>query len=159
QVQSQVQEIVQGLLDLHAIALEKILDTIADSSRSGTALIDEVAQDDLVGNVLLLYGLHPLDVETRVHQGIDEIRSFMNSQGVELELLRIVNGTARLRIRRGVNGRLSSSQSLKNTIEAAIYNQAPDIISIEIEGLEMTNGHQGTNNQTRFALPLVKAEI
>ena len=35
----------------------------------GHALIASLAGDDLVSSLLLLYGLHPLDLETRVESG------------------------------------------------------------------------------------------
>ncbi len=71
---SHVKEIVQGLLDLHASCLEKVLNAIAQLGEPGEALIDSLAQDDMVGNVLLLFDLHPLDMETRVLQEFDEVR-------------------------------------------------------------------------------------
>jgi hypothetical protein len=66
QVRARTTAIVQGLLDLHAATIERILNTIADPS-----LMEQIARDDLVGSVLLLYGLHPLDLETRVQQALD----------------------------------------------------------------------------------------
>ena len=67
-------EIVQTLLDLHGAGLEKILGRLADAGPIGMAVIDDLGRDDLVGSLLLLYGLHPLDLETRVRQALDKVR-------------------------------------------------------------------------------------
>ncbi len=66
--QATAQELMQLLLELHSAGLERMLDLIFETGTSGQALIDELAKDDLVSNLLLLHGLHPLDLETRVLQ-------------------------------------------------------------------------------------------
>ncbi len=146
----QVQEIVQGLLDLHGAALERVLEGIAGLGEPGAALIDSLARDDLVGNLFILYGLHPLDVETRVRAALDEVRPFAQSHGCSVELLRVAGGAVRLR----VHGGTSSPAALKEAIEAAIFNRAPDLNDIDIEGLPAHELYE-SNGHARFALPLV----
>src|SRR5690349_21380757 len=65
-VQARTREIVGALLELHGAGLEKILEHVAGIGEDGLAAIDALARDELVGSLLLLHGLHPLDVETRV---------------------------------------------------------------------------------------------
>ena len=75
QAQARTREIVQILLDLHGAALERMLTTIAETGATGQALIDAAASDDLVGSVLLLHGLHPLDLEAACAPGADGVAS------------------------------------------------------------------------------------
>src|ERR1700693_5941776 len=73
QTQGRTREIVQTVLDLHGSALERMLETIAEAGAPGLAMIDALARDGLIGSVLLLYGLHPLDLESRVRQALDGV--------------------------------------------------------------------------------------
>src|SRR5262245_40748649 len=68
-------ELVQAVLGLHGDGLERILETVAEGE-SGLATIDALGRDDLVGGLLLLHGLHPVDVETRVRQALDGVRPY-----------------------------------------------------------------------------------
>src|SRR4051812_7470000 len=64
------QEVVGALLDLHASALARLLGFLADAGAPGQAVLDACVGDELVGNVLLLHGLHPQDLPTRVRQAL-----------------------------------------------------------------------------------------
>ena len=59
---------MQSLMDLHGAALEKALDIVAEAGEPGMSIIDRLGRDPLVSSVLILYGLHPEDLETRVSE-------------------------------------------------------------------------------------------
>jgi Fe-S cluster biogenesis protein NfuA len=149
-----IQEIVQGLLEMHGAALEKLLGAIADNGPGGSALIQSVAEDELVGNVLLLYGLHPVDLETRVRQALDKVQPYLESQGGGSELLRIANGKVRLRLHGDWHADISPL-ALRRAVEQAIYDKAPDVAAIEIDGVPAIAHANETNGRARVALPLV----
>jgi Fe-S cluster biogenesis protein NfuA len=128
-------EIIQGLLNLHSRGLERILQHLADAGEGGHALIDRLARDDLIGSLLLLYGLHPVDFETRVRQALDHVRPYLRSHGGSVELLGIRDGNVRLRLE-GCQHCSSSALTLKLAIEEAIYEKAPDVRAIQVEGVE-----------------------
>jgi Fe-S cluster biogenesis protein NfuA len=132
---SQVQAIVKQLLDLHGTALELILDRLASIGPSGLELIDSLAQDELVGSLMLLYGLHPQDLESRVRQALDKVRPLLRSHAGNVELLGITDGTVRLRLLGSCHGCPSSAMTLKLAIEEAILNAAPDVTSLEVDGV------------------------
>jgi Fe-S cluster biogenesis protein NfuA len=131
----QVQEIVQRILDLHGTALEMILDGIASTGAAGLDLIDSLSRDELVGSLMLLYGLHPEDLESRVRQALDRVRPLLHSHGGNVELLGIVDGTVRLRLHGSCHGCPSSAMTLKGAIEEEILRAAPDVISLEVDGV------------------------
>ena len=56
-----------------------MLERIAGLGEPGQALIASLADDDLVSNLLLLYGLHPLDLETRVSQALEQVRPYLRT--------------------------------------------------------------------------------
>ena len=92
------------------------------------------------GCILLLHGLHPLDLETRVRQALDKVRPLLRSHGGNVELLGLAGGVARLRMLGSCDGCPSSAMTLKTAIEEAIYEKAPDVTAIEVDGTA-TNGH------------------
>src|ERR1044072_1070359 len=127
--------LVQALMECHGAGLDRMMELIADSGESGYAIFDKFGTDDLVSNLLLLYGLHPLPLETRVTQALDKVRPYLDSHGGNVELLGVADGVVRLRMRGSCKSCPSSAMTLKLAIEEAIYAAAPDVVSIEAEGL------------------------
>ena len=128
-------ELIQALVELHGSGIERMLEVIVDANDAGLPLIDELAGDDIVASLLLLHGLHPLDLETRVIQALDNVRPFLQSHGGNVELLAVDQGIVRLRLDGSCNGCASSAQTLKLAIEEAIYDAAPDVSALELEGV------------------------
>jgi Fe-S cluster biogenesis protein NfuA/nitrite reductase/ring-hydroxylating ferredoxin subunit len=129
-------EVIQTLMDLHGAGLEQMLNIVAEAGMPGEAIIDRFGRDDLVGSLLLLYGLHPLDMDTRVRMALDKARPYLKSHGGNVELLGITDdGVVRLRLEGSCHGCPSSAMTLKLTIEEGIYALAPDVAAIQVEGL------------------------
>ena len=61
------EDLVREVLDLYGAGLTRILDAIAVYPGA----VDAVARDDLVASLLLVHGLHPHDVTTRVRTALD----------------------------------------------------------------------------------------
>jgi Fe-S cluster biogenesis protein NfuA len=135
-MRSHTREIVKVLLDLHGVGLEKVLEQVADKGEVGQAIIDELARDDLVSSLLLLHGLHPIDLQTRVGQALIKVRPYLRSHGGNVELLGMTAESVRLRMDGTCHGCPSSAATIKQTIEQAIFDAAPEIASIELENLE-----------------------
>jgi Fe-S cluster biogenesis protein NfuA len=127
-------ELLQLMMEFHGAAFERVMDIIARTGAAGKAIFKDLAKDELASSLLLLYGLHPLDLETRVEQALDNVRPFLQSHGGNAELLSVDDGAVRLRLTGSCNGCPSSSVTLKQAIEQAIYEAAPDVVSIEAEG-------------------------
>ena len=133
-------ELVQTLMDFHATAIDRMMDIAATTGDEGWRIIDLFALDDVVANLLLLHGLHPVDLETRVQNALQKVRPYLQSHGGDAKLIEITNGAVRLRLLGTCNGCPSSSLTLKTAIEKAIYEMAPDVSSVECEaGSEMVS--------------------
>lgn len=133
-------ELIQTLLDLHAQGLEKILESIHQTGESGTALIDQLGRDQLVSGVLLLHGLHPLDLETRVRQALETVRPRLGLHGGNVELIQVTeDGGVRIKLAGNCNGCPASRVTLQSTIEEELYSAAPDISSLEVDGMHDPN--------------------
>jgi Fe-S cluster biogenesis protein NfuA len=135
QAQAHAREIVQGVLDLHGAGLERILDHVAAAGESGAAVLDACVRDEVAAGLLLLHGLHPLELETRVRQALEEVRPRLHAHGGDVELLDVRDGVVRLRLEGNCNGCPSSAVTMRQTVEEAILGKAPDATAIEVEGL------------------------
>jgi Fe-S cluster biogenesis protein NfuA len=130
-----VEELVQSLLDMYGEGLMRMLELAVQTEATSYALVKEFTEDALVGSLLLLHDLHPLDLETRVLQALDEVRPYLKSHGGNVELLGVEDGVARLRLEGSCKGCAASAITLKNTIEEAIYRTAPDLDQLDVEGV------------------------
>jgi Fe-S cluster biogenesis protein NfuA/nitrite reductase/ring-hydroxylating ferredoxin subunit len=111
-----------------------MMEVVAEGENSGRAF-EVFAEDELVSHLLLLHGLHPLDVETRVVRALEEVRPYLQSHGGNVELLGIEEGLARVRMEGSCDGCPSSAVTLKLAIEEAVLKAAPDLEGIEAEGV------------------------
>jgi Fe-S cluster biogenesis protein NfuA len=129
-------ELVQLLMELHGAGLERTLEIIHSAGEPGGKIIDSLARDKSVASLLVLYGLHPVDLETRVMQGVEKARSDLRSRGGELDFVGFSDGTVRLRLHANGQGCGSTAEALKAVVEEAMYEAAPDVASLVIEGAE-----------------------
>jgi Fe-S cluster biogenesis protein NfuA len=137
--------LVQLLLDLHAVGLERVMEVVAKNGDAGQRTIDDFGRDPLVSSLLVLYGLHPLDLETRVAQAVEKLRPKVRKGGGELELLSNENDSGVVRVQLQVTGHScgSRAKTLKAMVEEALFEAAPDIGHLLIEGLEEPAGSSG----------------
>jgi Fe-S cluster biogenesis protein NfuA len=127
-------ELVSSLMELQGAGLAKIVEVLEQSGAAGAAAIERFVREPLVASLLLLHGLHPVDLETRVGQALEKVRPLLKSHGGNVELLGIEDDVVRLRLQGSCHGCPSSAQTLKNAIEEAIFEFAPDAAELHVEG-------------------------
>ena len=132
-VREKTLDLVQMILALHGEALHRILKTL-DSSPQREQMLSQIINDDVVRAVLIIHGLAPDDLPTRVAAAVENLRPFLISQGCDVKLLGVEEGRAKLRLIRNGQGAPPISV-LKGEIEKALTESAPDLLGIEIEGL------------------------
>ena len=126
-------EMVQTLLELYGEGLARIIENVADlGSRE---LKDALLEDELISHLLLLHGLHPMDVQSRVLGALDEVRPYLESHGGNVQFLGIEDGVARVRLEGSCEGCPSSTMTLKLAIEEAVQKAAPELEGVEAEGV------------------------
>jgi len=150
---ARLQQIVQAILELHGTGLERLLELATDTGEAGRDIIDACGRDDVVSGLLLLHGLHPLDVEARVHQALEGVRPYLRSHGGNVELLDVRDGVVRLRLQGSCHSCPSSSVTMQQTVEEAIYGKAPEVTAVEVETTEEASTPD--QESARFALPLL----
>jgi hypothetical protein len=128
-------ELVQLLMEVHGAGLERIMELIFESGAEGEAMIARLGQDPIARSLLLLYSLHPDDLETRVLNALDTVGSKLRKLDHTVELASIHDGAVQLKVHatERVHG---SAAKVRAALEDAIYDQAPDLSSLTILGLE-----------------------
>jgi len=134
-LRASTRKLVQLLMEFHGAGLDRALEIVARTGGSGMELIHELGRDPLVSSLLLLYGLHPDDLPTRVTRAVAQVQTRVQRNGGQVELLGIENGVVRLHMSLTGHTCASTAASLHATVEDAIYEAAPDVTSIIVEGL------------------------
>lgn len=135
--------LVQLLLDLHAVGLERTLEIVAAGGEAGQHAIDDLGRDPLVSSLLVLYGLHPLDFEDRVGRAIEKLAPRVLKSGGALELLDVKANVVRVHVQLNGHSCGSTGKTLKAMVEDAIYEAAPDMSALVIDGLDGDAGSNG----------------
>jgi Fe-S cluster biogenesis protein NfuA len=99
----------------------------------GAVIRDAVARDELVGNLLLVHGLHPSDVEARARGALDTLAERLASHGARAELARVDGGVARVRLYGKNGGCGSSTETLRRTIQESLMAVAPELDDVDVE--------------------------
>ena len=129
-------ELVQLLMDVHGRGLERALEIVFDAGNIAPGIIDKLGQDPIVGNLLLLYSLHPDGLETRVNKAVERMRPRLRKLSCTVELEHVKESTVRVRLTTSGHNCGSSAGDLRSIVEDGMYEFAPDVTSLEIAGLE-----------------------
>jgi Fe-S cluster biogenesis protein NfuA len=126
------QELLQAVIELHGVALDRILNAVAQLP-AGETIIQRIADDELVSSVLSLHGMHPLPLEERVTAALEKARPYLKSHGGDVELTSIEDGAVHLRLQGTCGSCSSSSATMRSTVESAIYDLAPEVATVIAE--------------------------
>jgi Fe-S cluster biogenesis protein NfuA len=125
-------DLVQSVVELHGAALQCLVEVLLQTS-AGEEILSKALENDLVSSMLLLHNLHPDDIETRILRGIEKARPYLKSHGGDVELAGVRDGIVHLRLHGTCGSCPSSSITLKNAVEDALFEVAPDIVEIVSE--------------------------
>ncbi len=118
------------MLQVHGEGLARLLEIVGEETAK------ELAEDPDVGSVLLIHDLYPVPLDQRVAEALESVRPYMESHGGNVELLGIEEGVARLRLEGSCRGCAASSATLELAIKQALMEAAPDLIGMDVEGVE-----------------------
>ena len=146
--------IEQALTELHASGdqrtinlAEELLRLVSELYGTGFARAVELARendpslmeafvaDELIASLLLVQGLHPQSLDSRVEAALVSVRPFLAQHGGDVEFLGIDDelGAVKLRLLGSCDGCPSSSSTLKGAVEVAILEAAPEILHIVVD--------------------------
>jgi hypothetical protein len=118
QLRLHAEELVSLLLSLYGEGLARVISLVPEQVRA------ELAGDDLVSELLVLHGLHPVDIESRVRAVVGDAAELV---GVDAA------GVARLRLAPAAGGCGCGSADLPRRLEALVLGAVSDVTAVEIE--------------------------
>jgi Fe-S cluster biogenesis protein NfuA len=129
-VVSYAEDLVAAVVGLYGEALSRAV-TLLDADH-----LRRLADDDLVGQLLLLHDLHPDDTETRIQRALDKVRPYLGSHAGGIEYLGVDgDGVVHLRLQGSCDSCPSSTATVQNAVEGAVLAAAPEISRIEVAGV------------------------
>jgi len=129
------EELVGLLVGLYGDGLSRVVAVLHEAGPAGTAILGTLADDPLVGSLLLLHDLHPLDVDARIQEALDRVRPYLGSHAGGVQYLGVHGGVARLRLEGSCHGCPSSTVTVKLAIEGAVAEAAPEVSEVVVEGV------------------------
>jgi len=116
--------VVAGVAEIYGQALIRTLE-LADP-----AAVERMLDDELIAHLLALHGIHPESVEKRLTRVIDELRAAVSDQGGTVELDRLDETVAVVRVALG--GRASRSADVEHTVRRAVMTAVPELADVTI---------------------------
>ena len=122
------EELVRRLMQFYGAGLEQIMETVG--AAGGPDLQRRVAASPLVGGLLALHDLHPVDLPTRVGHGVDTARRRLghHGSGISLERVDTHTGTVHVALAPGCG---SSSDTVRDVVRTAVSELAPEVVAVE----------------------------
>jgi Fe-S cluster biogenesis protein NfuA len=134
-VTGRVEELLASVVGLYGAGLERIVELLAERG-DGEGIIRELATDDLLANLMILHDVHPDDVATRVQAALDRVRPYLGSHAGGIEFLGVdERGVAQLRLQGSCDGCAGSAATVHTAVERAVLEAAPEVLSVEVEGM------------------------
>ena len=121
--------IFAGLLRRRAV---RILSHIQDCGPGCARALERLGQDPAVSGLLLIHGLHPVSLETRLRAALEKVRPYMQSHGGNIELLNLENEVARVRLAGTCKSCPSSAITLELAVRRAVDEACPDLLGFEV---------------------------
>ena len=116
--------VVAGVAEIYGQALIRTLE-LADP-----AAVERMLDDELIVHLLALHGIHPESVEKRLTRVIDELRAAVSDQGGTVELDRLDETVAVVRVALGA--RASRSADVEHTVRRAVMTAVPELANVRI---------------------------
>jgi Fe-S cluster biogenesis protein NfuA/nitrite reductase/ring-hydroxylating ferredoxin subunit len=129
------EELVRALVAFYGEGLERLLGIVHDAAGDRSrAVFTALCEDRFVENLLALHGLHPLSLADRVRAALEGIRPYLESHEGSVELVRVEDGVAYVRLAGSCDGCRSSAATLKHAVETAILERVSEISEVRAEG-------------------------
>jgi Fe-S cluster biogenesis protein NfuA/nitrite reductase/ring-hydroxylating ferredoxin subunit len=130
-----MQELMETVLGFYGVGLSRVLSVISEANANGHDAFRALIHDEVIKGLLLIHDLHPLDLETRLQEALDQVRPYLKSHGGNVELVSLENQIAKLRLDGTCKSCASSSVTLELAIRQAIEQACPDLAHFEVEDI------------------------
>ena len=128
------EDLVSTLMEIYGEGLERIFDALTEETPA-VAVRDALLDDGVVASLLLIHGLYPVDLETRVREAVDALRPQVLAEGGKIDLVSLDDGVAQFLLEEAPgssSGCAAESATLEMDLIGALEQAAPDLLGVEL---------------------------
>lgn len=125
------EELKAAIEAIHRVGLVAMVRRMRADDAAREALFDLV-DDPTVHLLLSLHGIVRPDPVTHANQVLAAVRPQLHSHGGDVNLVRVEDGTAYVRLEGACNGCSMSSVTLRNLVEESLVQGVPAITAVEV---------------------------
>ncbi|MFI6810112.1 NifU family protein [Streptomyces luteogriseus] len=122
-------EAVALLTEVYGEALARVMD------RADERLAERLAEDELLGHLLVLHDIHPEPAERRAARAVERLRPAVQERGGDVEWAGVEGQVARVRLTTGGGGCGSGcgggGDEVTDAVRAAVLAAAPELTAVE----------------------------
>ncbi|MEU6917100.1 NifU family protein [Streptomyces olindensis] len=123
-------EAVRLLTEVYGEALARVLD------RADGELAARLAEDELLGHLLVLHDIHPEPAERRAARAVERLRPAVQERGGDVEWAGVEGEVARVRLTTGGGcgsgcGGGGGTSEVTEAVRAAVLAAAPELTAVE----------------------------
>ncbi|WP_298558068.1 NifU family protein [Streptomyces luteogriseus] len=122
-------EAVALLTEVYGEALARVMD------RADERLAERLAEDELLGHLLVLHEIHPEPAERRAARAVERLRPAVQERGGDVEWAGVEGQVARVRLTTGGGGCGSGcgggGDEVTDAVRAAVLAAAPELTAVE----------------------------
>ncbi|HVP64071.1 MAG TPA: NifU family protein [candidate division Zixibacteria bacterium] len=133
-------ELLQAVMDLHGAGFARMIEVLRECGDAGQTALKKLGADPLLCGLMVLYEVHPFTMEERVATAVEMIRPRLRKHEAQIELLGVCDGVVRVEIHASGHGCHSSPDAVREQVEQAILEAAPETTQIVVEGIPIAAG-------------------
>ncbi|MEV5388102.1 NifU family protein [Streptomyces sp. NPDC052721] len=120
-------EAVRVLTEVYGEALARVLDLAGEQPAA------RLAEDELLGHLLVLHGLHPEPPARRAERALDRLRPAVRERGGDVELVGVDGQVARVRVTEagGCGSGCGGGPTVADAVREAVLAAAPELTAVE----------------------------
>jgi Fe-S cluster biogenesis protein NfuA len=128
-----VEELVGRVVGLYGAGLARIVTALCGRAGSLDGAWNMLVSDPMVSSLLVLHGLHPDDLRSRVERGLSGVRPYVESHGGKLSLVAIEGDVVKLKLDGTCETCPSSGETATQLLDRAVRDAAPEIARVEVD--------------------------
>ena len=129
-IRDRAERLVKAKEAFIAAGVRAMVKKLKSDERSKEVLF-ELVDDPIVYAVLMDLGIVKPDIMTRVARAMERIKPYIKGHGGDIELVKVENGTAFVRMHGSCSGCSMSAATLSDGVEEAIKAHVPEIHTVE----------------------------
>lgn len=140
---AQVEELVEHVVTLYGTALARVAGLLGEDATSMDDVRTRLVEDPLLSTLLVVHGLHPLDLRERVERALAEVTPYVASHGGQVLLVGIQDDVVSLKLKGACESCSSSAATATELLERAVRDAAPEIARVEVDTGTAKKTHAG----------------